>query len=128
MLTKILQCKAGKVPLAFMIWKSLPNPNAKKLKLKAMKFEAGLAKLLNKNLKSSYQKFKDETQQGQNKKKNAVRKLILVTMSDSNRYFNKWRKSTAQAKITGKLAALTRFFDNAIQICGSNLKIFEKAQ
>ncbi len=38
MLTRILQCKAGKVPLAFMIWKSLPNPGAKKLKIKAMKF------------------------------------------------------------------------------------------
>lgn len=37
-LGKILQCKAGKVPLAFMIWKSLPNPGAKKIKQKAMKF------------------------------------------------------------------------------------------
>lgn len=38
--------------------------------------------------------YKNETQQGRNKKKNAVRKLILVTMSDSNRYFNKWRKAS----------------------------------
>lgn len=38
-LTKILQCKAGKVPLVFLIWKTLPNPGAKKLKKKAMKFQ-----------------------------------------------------------------------------------------
>lgn len=37
-LGKILRSKAGKVPLSFLIWKSLPNPGAKKLKQKAMKF------------------------------------------------------------------------------------------
>jgi hypothetical protein len=38
LLMKILKNKGGKVPLAFMIWKSLPNPDAKKIKQKGMKF------------------------------------------------------------------------------------------
>lgn len=83
-----------------MIWKSLPNPGAKKLKQKAMKFESGLARLVSKNLRGTYEKFKDETYEGNNKKKLAVRKLILVTMSGSNKYFNKWRKVSSEAKIT----------------------------
>jgi hypothetical protein len=37
-LTKILQCKSGKVPLMFMKWKSLPYQGAKKAKAKATKF------------------------------------------------------------------------------------------
>ena len=38
----ILHCKAGKVPLAFMLWKSLPDAGSKIMRQKAMKFEKGL--------------------------------------------------------------------------------------
>jgi hypothetical protein len=37
-LMKILNCKAGKVPILFMKWKALPNQLLKKNKIKAMKF------------------------------------------------------------------------------------------
>ena len=38
LLMKILNCKAGKVPILFMKWKALPNQLLKKNKIKAMKF------------------------------------------------------------------------------------------
>ena len=41
-----------------MFWKSLPNPGAKKMKQKAMKFESGLARLISKKIKGTYEKFK----------------------------------------------------------------------
>ena len=53
-LNKILHCKAGKVPLSFMLWKSLPNPGSKILKQKAMKFENGLRMFYSRNLKMSF--------------------------------------------------------------------------
>jgi hypothetical protein len=37
-LMKILNCKAGKVPILFMKWKALPSQLLKKNKIKAMKF------------------------------------------------------------------------------------------
>lgn len=120
-----MHCKAGKVPLAFMIWKSLPNPGLKKLKQKGMKFESGLVKMINKNLKLSYERFKDKSNEGNNKKKYAVRKLILVTMSDSNRYFNKWRKVSSEIKITEKMLALTKFFEQSTAVFTENMHLFD---
>ncbi len=35
---KILNCKAGSVPVLFMKWKALPSQTGKKYKMKAMKF------------------------------------------------------------------------------------------
>lgn len=35
---KILNCKAGKVPILFMKWKALPSQTGKKYKMKAIKF------------------------------------------------------------------------------------------
>lgn len=83
-----------------MKWKSLPNAGDKKMKQKAMKFEGALARLASQRMRISYDKFKDGSYEGNNKKKFAVNKLILVTMSDSNRTFNKWRKITNETKIT----------------------------
>ncbi len=37
-LMKILNCKAGSVPVLFMKWKALPSQTGKKYKMKAMKF------------------------------------------------------------------------------------------
>jgi hypothetical protein len=87
-----LNTKAAKVPLAFMAWKNIPNPDAKKAKQTAMKFEAGLTKFYRKQVKLSFESFRDQSNEGSIRKKAAVRKLILVTMSDSNRIFNRWRK------------------------------------
>lgn len=92
LLIKILKNKGGKVPLAFMVWKSLPNPDAKKIKQKGMKFESGLARLINRKIRTTYDKFKDNTYEGNNKKRYICKKLVLLSMSDSNKYFNKWRK------------------------------------
>lgn len=58
-LQKILQTKAGKVPLAFMLWKSIPNQSAKKIKQKALKFQMGLSRLYSGKLKYIYEKFKE---------------------------------------------------------------------
>lgn len=77
-----------------MTWKNLPNPGAKKLKQTAMKFEAGLARFYRKQVKLSFESFRNQSYEAGIRKKTAVRKLILVTMSDSNRFFNKWRKIT----------------------------------
>lgn len=83
-----------------MKWKSLPNPSAKKIKQKAMRFEGNLVRLITQRFKVTYEKFKDNNYEGNNKKKFAVNKLIVVTMSDSNRIFNKWRKINNESKIT----------------------------
>ena len=68
-LNKILHCKAGKVPLAFMIWKSLPQPISKKLKQKAIKFENGLVTIHFKVLKKSFSAFYDAYERGNIKKR-----------------------------------------------------------
>jgi hypothetical protein len=53
-LTKILSCKAGKVPMVFMKWKALPSQTAKKYKLKGMKFESILFRAVNQRMKHVY--------------------------------------------------------------------------
>ena len=99
-----------------MIWKALPNPGSKKLKQKASKFESSLARLHFKKLKGTYEKFKGEQYDGNVKKKYAANKLILVTMSDSNRIFNKWRKTSHEGQITDKIISLSRFFQTCTGI------------
>ena len=124
-LTKICQCKAGKVPLAFMVWKSLPNPGAKKIKQKASKFESSLARLHFKKLKGTYEKFRNEQYDGNVKKKQAINKLIMVTMSDNNRFFNKWRKTASEAAITEKMIGLTQSFEHCSACIKQHNYLFE---
>lgn len=107
-----------------MVWKSLPNPGAKKMKQKASKFEAGLARVHFKRLKGTYEKFKNEQYDGNIKKKYAVNKLIQVTMSDSNRTFNKWRKNAHEGKITEKMIFLSKFFEGCTQAIKDNNLLF----
>ena len=76
-------------------------------------------------LKGTYEKFKGEQYDGNVKKKYAVNKLILVTMSDSNRTFNKWRKTTHEGKITDKMIYLTQFFESITEIVKKNNIPFE---
>lgn len=94
------------MPLAFMMWKGLPDPGAKKLKVQAMKFESGLAKFVNSKMKIIFENFKDEQYEGNNKKKYAIRKIFSATMSDSNRMFSKWKKVVSEMKITQKITGL----------------------
>jgi hypothetical protein len=97
---KILNCKAGQVPILFMKWKTLPSQVGKKYKMRAMKFETSLFRAWNLRMKFVYQVFKNQSYDATVKKQYAIRKLIAVTQSDSNRTFNKWRKVNAEAKIT----------------------------
>ena len=61
------------------------------------------------------------------KKKYAVNKLILVTMSDSNRVFNKWRKTSHEGRITDKIISLGRFFEACSGVVEDNNVMFENA-
>lgn len=49
-------------------------------------------------------------------------------MSGSNKYFNKWRKVTSESKITEKMLALTRFFENSVSALKTGMTIFDKAR
>lgn len=89
---KILNCKAGKVPILFMQWKALPSQTGKKYKMRAMKFENALFRAFTKRMKFVYQSFKTQSYDAVVKKQFAIKRLIQVTQSDSNRVFNKWRK------------------------------------
>lgn len=97
---KIINCKAGCVPILFMKWKALPSQTGKKYKMKAMKFENALFRAWSMRMKTTYQSFKNQSYDATVKKQFAIRKLISVTMSDSNRVFNKWRKVNNETKIT----------------------------
>ena len=77
---------------------------------KALKFQMGLSKLYSGKLKYIYEKFKENQYEGNSKKKIAINKLVLTTMSDSNRFINKWRKANHEAKITDKMIILQRGF------------------
>jgi hypothetical protein len=99
-LMKILNCKAGQVPILFMKWKTLPSQVGKKYKMRAMKFETTLFRAWSMRMKFVYQAFKNQSYDATVKKQYAIRKLIAVTQSDSNRTFNKWRKVNAEGKIT----------------------------
>ena len=48
----------------------------------------------------------------------------MATLSDTNRYFNTWRKTTNEAKITDKLKLLNSCFVNSKKIIEENLMIF----
>ena len=89
---KILNCKAGKVPILFMQWKSLPSQTGKKYKQKDMKFQNALFIASDKRIKFVWQSFKTQSYDAIVKKQYAIRKLIQVTQSDNSRLFNKWRK------------------------------------
>ncbi len=97
---KILNCKAGQVPILFMKWKALPSQTGKKYKMKAMKFETALFRAWSQRMKFVYQGFKTQLYDATVKKQYAIRKLIAVTQSDSSRVFNKWRKVNNETKIT----------------------------
>lgn len=91
-LKKILGCKAGKVAQYYMEWKNLPDNSQKVFRKKVSVFEKGLDKFYIGRLKSVFEAFKNSIYVGEDKKRHAVRKLVLVTMSDSSRLFSKWRR------------------------------------
>ena len=55
------------------------------------------------------------------KKRLAINKIFSATMSDSNRYFNKWRKTSHEGKITEKMINLNRTFELLTNNSQSNL-------
>lgn len=91
-LIKIINCKAGKVPILFMKWKALPSQTGKKYKMKAMKFQNVLEKAYIQRMKFVNNAYKVQSYDAVVKKQFAIKKLIQATLSDSNRIFNKWRK------------------------------------
>jgi len=97
---KILNCKAGQVPILFMKWKALPSQTGKKYKMKAMKFENTLFRAWNQRMKFVYQGFKNQSYDATVKKQYAIRKLIATCQSDSTRILNRWRKINNETTIT----------------------------
>jgi hypothetical protein len=91
-LMKIINCKAGQVPIFFMKWKALPSQTGRKYKLKGFKFQSILERAYFQRMKFVHGGFQQQTYDAKVKKQFAIKKLIQTTMSDSNRLFNKWRK------------------------------------
>lgn len=77
-------------------------------------------------MKKTYEKFKDGQYEGTSKKRLAINKLFMATMSDSNRYFNKWRKSSHELKITDKMLALNRGFEVSLEVFRENFIILDR--
>lgn len=64
-------------------------------------------------MKFVYQSFKNQSYDATVKKQYAIRKLVAVTQSDSNRVFNKWRKVNNETKITEKMINMDRVLSSA---------------
>ena len=66
--------------------------------------------------------------EGNSKKRFAGNKLIMTTMSDTNRYFNIWKKVSNEAKITEKLRAVSNLFTTNFSLCRENLYFFSESK
>lgn len=109
-LKKILNCSAGKIAQYFLEWKNLPDAGEHGRRQRLSVFERGLDKYYRAKLKFTYDAFKSAVYEGDNRKKHAVRKLVLLTMSDSNRMFGKWRQLTTETKILARAELLQNLF------------------
>jgi peptidyl-tRNA hydrolase len=79
--------------------------------------------MLHQKLRNTYDKLKDDNYQGNNKKQFACKKIYLSAMSDSERYFNKWRKINGESKITEKVTSLSKVFEYCDNIVRKNFLI-----
>lgn len=109
-LKKILNCSAGKIAQYFLEWKNLPDVGEHVRRQRLSIFERGLDKFYRAKLKFTYEAFKAFILEGDNRKKHSVRKLVLTTMSDSNRMFGKWRQLTTETKILARAELLQNLF------------------
>ena len=92
-LKRLCESQAGKVVKAMMIWKGLPQPKNKERIARATKFESMMAKIAMKNLRKTFNIYKDAQYFGNEKKKVAIRQLVSISCSGIQTYFNKWRNN-----------------------------------
>ncbi len=67
-LLKLVNAKSSKIPVSFNTWKNIPYQEAKKLKVKATKFERGLMNFFKNSLKYVNDCFKQCLYDGVTKK------------------------------------------------------------
>jgi hypothetical protein len=120
-LKKILSCSAGKTAQYFLEWKNLPDVDAKNRRGKMSIFEKGLDKYYQTKLKFTFESFKNYIYEGDSRKKHAVRKLVLATMSDSNRLFSKWKQLNTEANILKRSDLIQNLFLRLVDTVRTNL-------
>lgn len=99
-----------------MIWKNLPKPKNKELISKATKFEKNLYGFASKLLKSTLSRFKDEHYNGNESKKQVIRKIVAKTSSGINKYFDLWRKNNKLITIFTKCHRVERVYEMVFNI------------
>lgn len=95
---KLLDTKAGKILEAWRKWKSIPKTDKSKSR-KVAEFEKRLSRYIDRTLKTTWRPFKDQFDDGQTKKKQAVIQLINVTMNGQKKMYTRWHSITEKTRL-----------------------------
>jgi aspartate aminotransferase-like enzyme len=97
-INRMLKTKAGQLYLAFLKWKSLPS--LKELKKTGYSSELGrqLEKILKQKLKDGFTPLLQNYKETQEIKKEAIRKMIIVTTGLTKHMFFHWNHVTIMDK------------------------------
>ena len=111
-MTKLLMSRAGKVIEAFKTIRNLPGLVDMEKRKKALKFEKGLSKFLDKNIVRTFGAFKRELEEGSALKKRGAIQIINITQGDQKRMYNRWVKITERSKLMNECKEVASIFAN----------------
>ena len=95
---KLMSTKSGTFLSSFDKWKTIPDRTDNQQYKLASKFERNLARLIQNNLKSSFDPLKDINYDGLAMKRQCVRKLFEKAMGTPKRLFLHWSTLTKNHK------------------------------
>ena len=115
----MLATTVGKALMIIHKWKSIPKRKNDGQIRRCNKLERNLANYAMKGIKISFEKLKNELQDGEALKKRAIHNLMSKTMSQHKRLFLNWHSRVAQSKQVQKCARTISLFERITQTLNS---------
>ena len=109
-LKRLLMSKAGMVVIAFRKIQTLPERRDDAAFAKASKFERGLSAFVDRTIRSSFNAFRVELDEGQAVKKRAVIQLINTTQGGQKKMYARWLNITERTRLMNECRLVSSAF------------------